>query len=146
LGEGDVFGPVTLTALEEWAGECRIGPGHLASRDQREWTPVEDLSALGMDWMVTLEDGTAFGPVHPLAVQQLVQDGVVAAGSPATHKATGETATVEDLLRREWVRSLDTVKALRARVATQQGALRAIQTGIVSLSEHVTGGVPGQLA
>lgn len=86
--ETSVFGPIVIDDLRNWTTEGRIGPQHLVSRDQQQWVPASDLPELGMDWMVSLSDGTAFGPLSLGAIGTLVKDGAVPADAKITHRSS----------------------------------------------------------
>jgi hypothetical protein len=98
IDEASVFGPIVLADLQSWTTEGRIGPQHLVSRDQQQWGPASDLPELGMDWMVSLPDGTAFGPLSLGAIRTLVKDGTVTADARIAHRTTQEAWTAERLM------------------------------------------------
>jgi hypothetical protein len=51
-----------------------------------------------MDWMVSLPDGTAFGPLSLGAIRTLVKDGTVPADAKVAHRSTQEAWTAERLM------------------------------------------------
>ncbi|MDA0990912.1 MAG: hypothetical protein O3A51_09190, partial [Verrucomicrobia bacterium] len=75
--DGSVYGPVSLDVLVEWAADCRIGPGHQASTNKVDWVTVTTLSELRMVWMVTLEDGSVYGPLNLFGALELREQGVL---------------------------------------------------------------------
>ena len=96
--DGVMFGPVPETALRQWAADGRIGPDDALSQDQAVWTQAPDVPVLGMDWMVELDDGSRYGPIHLLALRELMEDGSISGHTTVTHKATGEARTLGDAL------------------------------------------------
>lgn len=92
---GDVYGPVDLPTLQLWATDGRVAADDQASEDRQRWKPAPDIPELGMDWRVQLPDGSSYGPVHPLALRDLIQDGSIARDARLTHRlgTAGPTAS-----------------------------------------------------
>ncbi|MCE9615984.1 MAG: hypothetical protein K8T26_17065 [Lentisphaerae bacterium] len=130
LDGGNIFGPVSLDMLYEWAAECRLGPGHSISRDRKTWEPVERVAGLGLEWMVTLADDSAYGPVNVFAVRHLMADGVLAAGKPITHCRDGRKGTWEEIVAME-------VRRIRAEAAMPSAQADQARAGLGKLTEQV---------
>ncbi|MBN1269628.1 MAG: DUF4339 domain-containing protein [Kiritimatiellae bacterium] len=117
--DGSVFGPVDTPDLKEWAADGRVAPDDQVSPDQKKWQAAPSLDELGMCWNITVEGDESFGPLHILALCDLVEQGSVARDAQITNTKTGETfAAGEALLTAllsEWGR-------LRADTKEKEGA------------------------
>ena len=74
IADDQIFGPVPITDLQDWARQGRVSPGYEVSSDKKSWIPAEDLPELEMVWLVELSGGTthirAFGiPQTEYAIQ-----------------------------------------------------------------------------
>jgi hypothetical protein len=104
--DGEVYGPVDLPTLQLWAMDGRVAPNDKLSNDQKEWLPAFDLSELSMEWKVELGDGSTYGPIHLLALRDLIHDGSVLLRAKIKHKQSGEEqiaceALLVELIKRE---------------------------------------------
>jgi len=98
LPDGSAYGPIELGELQTWSEECRIAPGDQVSSDNVNWVNAETLPELAMQWTVEMASGEIFGPVHLHAVIDFVHSRLVIPNSRLVNRATGETATVADLV------------------------------------------------
>jgi hypothetical protein len=96
--DGRVFGPVDISTLQRWASEGRVTPDDLLSEDEQTWTAAPDVQALAMDWMVELEDGGRYGPIHLLALRDFLKDGTVPPDARLSHKNGRETHAAGEAL------------------------------------------------
>ena len=96
IDNGDTYGPVELTTLQEWASQGRVEPDNEISEDQESWRQAESLPELEMDWMAELDDGTTYGPFNIDLAPELAQRGVLPANAKLKHRETGEIRTVGD--------------------------------------------------
>ena len=104
--DGEVYGPVDLPTLQLWATDGRVAPDDKISADRETWTPASDLAELSMEWKVELRDGSIYGPIHILALRDLIHDGTVSRRAKIKHKQSGEEQV-----------------ACEARVMTESGAV-----------------------
>lgn len=88
-----VYGPVDIAVLAGWAASGRITPSDEISNDQAIWRPAPELAELKMEWRLEIGDGETFGPIHALALAELVRDGSVPAEQPARHAQHGTVST-----------------------------------------------------
>ena len=73
-----IYGPVDLAQLQHLATEGHLSPEDSVSENPEDgWIPAHQLSALGMDWYVMLEDGTGYGPYHILAIGPMLEEGEI---------------------------------------------------------------------
>ncbi len=94
----NTFGPVDLDTLCAWAADGRIGPDDRISMDRRTWQAAPRISELEMNWTVNLPDGSTIGPLHLLALRELVLDGSLAPEANISHARTGRVARLGDEL------------------------------------------------
>ena len=92
------YGPVSLPELLQWAKECRIVAGNQISQDRQNWTPVEDIPELEMDWFAERHDGKRYGPFPLDAVDALVEHRVLPHDAILTHRKNGKTLTMDDAM------------------------------------------------
>lgn len=97
-GDGQIFGPVEDDAMLQWAREGRIMPDDTISTDRAMWVAPATVDALGLDWFIPMSDGTPYGPVHPLALSDLVADGSLGLDDTIAHKTTREIHRVCEVL------------------------------------------------
>ncbi|MCL1888533.1 MAG: GYF domain-containing protein [Kiritimatiellaeota bacterium] len=121
-GNGQIFGPVTLSSLQRWAVAGRVTPDALVSPDQSKWKPAYLLDALNMNCVVRIRPGTFYGPVHAGAVEAYMRDGVIPQN--ATLYTTRPAQPIEAELD-ESARQLDELEA-RIREAQTQSAARHV--------------------
>lgn len=94
--DGTVYGPVPLEMLQTWAREGRVAPDDLLSKDQELWYPAPTLMDLAMNWLVHLSDGTQYGPIHLMALQELVKEGSLSPDELVTDRATEKVYVLRD--------------------------------------------------
>ena len=103
--DGSVYGPVDLATLQLWVTDGRVAADDQISEDQKTWTPASDATELFMDWNIVLHDGSIYGPVHLLALRDLIQDGTVARHTKIRHKHSGEERMAFEALLFELMKS-----------------------------------------
>ena len=84
-----IYGPVALAALQDWARWGRVQPDDEVSPDRQVWQRAPALPDLQMEWLIDLGDGERFGPVHVLALAELVREGSVPADVWVQHVSDG---------------------------------------------------------
>jgi myosin heavy subunit len=94
--DGSIYGPASFVDLMLWASEARIVPGCAVSENAETWIPAEKIPELKMEWDVELTNGVTIGPLHLLAICDLVRDGAVQRGASVSQHATREKTTVDD--------------------------------------------------
>ena len=93
----NMLGPVGFEELVQWARDCRVAHDHDVSSDKIFWAKAADVSALAMEWMVTLVDGTEYGPINKQAIHDLIADESVTKDAELTHCQTGEKLKAQDV-------------------------------------------------
>ena len=125
--QAEVFGPVGLEVLREWARDGRLSPMSVVSEDAAAWSPVASLPGLGMDWVAEVSPGVFYGPIHHQALKELQKNGTIApaavlfardAGPNARHPAGGSRAEAAETALAECVgQAEEAQKWLTAQVA-----------------------------
>ncbi|MBQ7666989.1 MAG: hypothetical protein IJS46_03220 [Kiritimatiellae bacterium] len=78
---GDIFGPVDSSQLEQWARESRVFPEDAVSADRRNWRTARTMPQLKMDTVIATSDGRIHGPLHAVAAAALVEKGKLPPGA-----------------------------------------------------------------
>ena len=96
---GQVYGPVGMASLVQWANDGRIEPSARVSTDRNSWSPVSRLPELGLHWLVEVDVGKVYGPFTKSVVRRLVADGTVAPSSRIYRLQDGgvDQATPDDV-------------------------------------------------
>ncbi len=86
--DNTVYGPVDDATLRQWAAEGRVAPEDHISEDRSGWSPAHEYPALQMDWLIGMDDGSLYGPLHLSALRELLADGSLTEQARLTHKTT----------------------------------------------------------
>lgn len=98
ISDGNIYGPVSISVLAEWAAQLRIAPGNEVSVDREQWQLAESLPELKMVWMAEMPSGNQYGPFNVLAVPYLCSNGTLPPDSQLTNQETGKKLMVHELL------------------------------------------------
>ena len=136
--DGEVYGPVGLQTLQQWATDGRVAPDDRISADQEKWAPASDFPELSMEWKVELRDGSAYGPIHLLALRDLIHDGSVSRRAKIKHKQSGEEvvaceALIFALIEME-AKAQSTVAALTDRLGDAEKQIEKLRQDIKNAS------------
>ena len=93
-----VYGPVDGPMLRQWAIQGRIAPEDQVSRDRQTWSPAHVQPDLEMDWLIEMDDGTFYGPIHLTALRELAAEGSLTPQTRLTHKTTGKSCSLSEIL------------------------------------------------
>ncbi len=103
--DGEIYGPVDLPTLQLWAMDGRVAPDDRLSGDQVNWSLASNLAELGLNWLVELQDGSIYGPIHLLALRDLIREGAVSIHAKIKHKRSGEEQVVCEALLNELLKT-----------------------------------------
>jgi len=92
---GGRYGPVAFEVLKSWARDGRIGPANEISRDGVEWSLATAEPALEMEWVVEVEDGQFYGPIHRDAVRGLIEEGAITQCAVLFHRTALDARDAE---------------------------------------------------
>ena len=81
LGDGGVFGPVSIATLVEWAKQGRVLAANEVSNDNSSWRPAASVEELGMTWYLESPGGALHGPFNRAAADLLARDGRLSEGA-----------------------------------------------------------------
>ncbi len=95
----DIYGPVPLSELQEWARQGRIAPENRLSRDRTNWEAAAEIEALAMNWLILLPDGETYGPICRDLIPELVKRNFLEPEMIARHRHTGEQKPVSAMLK-----------------------------------------------
>lgn len=123
--DGEEFGPVSLEELQTWTAEGRVSPSDSVSQNRDDWIYAANVDALHMEWVLELEDGTEFGPLHAQSVRQMVEDGEVRPDTPVVHRDRSDRLTAWEL----------TLSAAQRVIHRREASLEAL-TGELSRTEQ----------
>ena len=96
--DGSEYGPVSLADLLRWSAQCRLIAGNAVSSDREEWTPVESMPELMMDWIAHRADGKEYGPFALEAVKELSAHNVLPADAILVNRRTGENKPLAEVI------------------------------------------------
>ena len=136
--DGEVYGPVGLPTLQQWATDGRVAPDDKISADQEKWAPASDFPELSMEWKVELRDGSAYGPIHLLALRDLIHDGSVSRRAKIKHKQSGEEVVACEALIFELIemesKAQSTVAALTDRLGDAEKQIEKLRQDLKNAS------------
>ena len=132
-GGGEIFGPVTLPALQRWASAGRVTPDALISINQEKWKPAYLLDALAMNCVVRIRPGTFYGPIHASAVDVYIRDGVIPKTATVYITRPSEPLSAE---LDESSRHLETLET-KLRDASSQRHQTALQKTALELTQTI---------
>lgn len=97
--QGETFGPVDFDTLKSWASDGRLAPTNEVSENGAQWTLATTFDALEMDWVAEVTPGTFYGPIHRLAMDELVRDGSIPATCARFRRCAATAAEAETAAR-----------------------------------------------
>jgi hypothetical protein len=95
--DGDIFGPVSLGQLKEWAAAAMISPLDKISTDQKQWLKAPMLADLGMDFLVKLSDDSFYGPTTLGALREFLDADEISRETMILNACDGTTCQISDL-------------------------------------------------
>ena len=88
--DGEVFGPMPLSQLRQWALDACISPLDKVSSDQLTWIKAPMLPELEMDFLLEVEPGLFYGPTTIGAIREFLTNGEISLENPLINCHTGE--------------------------------------------------------
>jgi len=95
--DGGMYGPADLSTLHEWAAAARVEPSDVLSQDQKNWIAASQVPELEMNWLVELEAGEAYGPIHVRALLELGADGTLPGATQVRQARDGRRLSLRAL-------------------------------------------------
>ncbi len=96
--DGAEYGPADIDALRQWAEDGRIAPEDELSEDRANWVTAPSVAGLEMDFEILLDNGDTYGPLHVLALRELITDGSITLDTPIRHITSQETKSAAERL------------------------------------------------
>jgi hypothetical protein len=97
--DGQVFEDRSLDEIIHWARSAQVNPYDEMTEDGRVWKKAFDVAELEMEWLVTLNDGTEYGPTNSATVAEFVSVKLLSEESVCTHRKTQQRRPVMELIR-----------------------------------------------
>ncbi len=113
--DGGVYGPAGLGELMSWAADGRIAPEDDLSVDQQDWRPAPSVHELEMHYEVLLQDGSRYGPIHVMALRELMTDGSISSASQIFHAVSKKTKSAGEWLIEALVKQVEETSARLAK-------------------------------
>ena len=124
--DGHVYGPVELADLKLWAADGRVEPGDDISEDRARWFPPGQLPDLELEYVLLLEQGNTYGPLHRATLQTLWVEEEVDPAMRVQHVRSQTTKTLAEwvlpLLLEQYQQAETQLRALQAEVDRLQAA------------------------
>lgn len=102
--DGTEYGPAGMDALREWAEDGRIAPEDQLSEDRTNWRQAPSVEGLEMEYEIVLDGGDTYGPLHVLALRELIDDGSITLATAIRHIDTQEVKSAAERLLSVYVR------------------------------------------
>lgn len=97
--DGQVFEDRTLEELVHWARSAQINPYDELSEDGQHWRKAFEFQQLEMEWIVTLNDGTEYGPTNVPTLLEFISVKLLAEDGIAVHRETRDRQPLPTLIR-----------------------------------------------
>jgi len=94
--DGEVFGPMPLSQLRQWALDACISPLDKVSSDEVTWIKAPMLPELEMDYLLEVEPGLFYGPTTIGALREFLTSGEISLENPLINCHTGEQKTLRE--------------------------------------------------
>ena len=94
--DGNVFGPMPFSHLQQWAADAYISPFDKVSNDETNWVKAPMIAALEMDYLLEIEPGAYYGPTTIGAIREFLASGEIAQDAVLTNCKTGEQKTLSE--------------------------------------------------
>ena len=88
--DGEVFGPMPLSQLRQWALDACISPLDKVSSDEVTWIKAPMLPELEMDYLLEVEPGLFYGPTTIGAIREFLTSGEISLENPLINCHTGD--------------------------------------------------------
>ena len=94
----DVFGPVNLADLRDWAMAAKISPLDRVSNDgQKSWDRAPMVPNLHMDWLLEVSENFLYGPNTIGTIQEFIANGEIDEDVWVINCTDGSRSMIRDL-------------------------------------------------
>lgn len=94
--DGELFGPVSLEQLSQWAAEASISPLDKVSCDAENWVKAPMIPELEMDYLLQVGPESYYGPTTIGAVREFLACGEITVDTMVTNCKTAETRPLSE--------------------------------------------------
>ncbi len=88
---GEVFGPVPLQKIREWAHSAQVNSQDMLSNDNVIWTQAPMIAQMEMDWLVEVNDHLLYGPTTAETLLEFHQLGEISSETIVLNCCSGES-------------------------------------------------------
>lgn len=88
--DNEIFGPVHIDKIKEWADAAQVAPNDGISDDAVIWTKAPMIPELKMDYLVEVSDGSFYGPTTEGALIEFFNLGEIKPESKIINCVTGQ--------------------------------------------------------
>ena len=91
---GEVFGPVAFSRIQDWARSAQVNPQDMLSNDKTIWTKAPMIPEMEMDWLIVVGENLLYGPTTGDALIEFDKLGEISPESKLINCLTGESITL----------------------------------------------------
>lgn len=88
---GEVFGPVSFSKIQDWARTAQVNPQDMLSTDKTIWTKAPMVPEMEMDWLVVVDQNLLYGPTTSDALIEFDKLGEISPETKLINCLTGES-------------------------------------------------------
>lgn len=92
---GEIFGPVSLEKIREWARSAQVNSQDMLSNDNIIWTQAPMIPQMEMDWLVEVNENLLYGPTTAETLLEFLQLGEITAQTMIINCRIGESMRME---------------------------------------------------
>jgi len=93
---GEVFGPIHLSKIQEWARSAHVNPQDMLSPDGTVWTKAPMVADMKMDWLVVVGEDLLYGPTTAGALIEFYRMEEVTPDTLLINSCTGDWVALRD--------------------------------------------------
>lgn len=88
---GEVFGPIPLEKIRDWAHSAQVNSQDMLSSDNVIWTQAPMIPQMEMDWLVEVNDNLLYGPTTAETLLEFNQLGEISSETTIINCRTAES-------------------------------------------------------
>lgn len=91
---GEVFGPVSFSKIQDWARTAQVNPQDMLSNDKTIWNKAPMVPEMEMDWLVVVDENLLYGPTTSDALVEFDKLGEISPETRLINCLTGQSTTL----------------------------------------------------
>ncbi len=91
---GEVFGPVSFSKIQDWARTAQVNPQDMLSADKTIWTKAPMVPEMEMDWLVVVGENLLYGPTTSDALVEFDKLGEISPETKLINCLTGQSTSL----------------------------------------------------